>query len=214
MNCRVMVVDENAAFRNVIVNVIAQRGFEAYPAADGIDALRQIYEVMPKVIVADAVLPDLSGFRFLPFVRRRFPDIAVIAMKGESNAYNSGAVIADKVFHKNPFNLDRFLQSIEELSKDGRQSRCRDPRCSHQRMIEAAENEVARMGSQQCAGCETLLRLVNEALLNSLLTVTWQNTNPEEASQEQAESAERMLGRALGDLNAHKREAHNLERAG
>jgi two-component system, OmpR family, response regulator len=114
---RVMVVDENPGFRNVIVNLIAEHGFETFPAADGIDALRQIYDVMPNVIVADAVLSDLSGFRFLPFVRRRFPNIRVIAMKGEStSAFQPTEVVADKIFPKCSFNLERFLQVVEELA--------------------------------------------------------------------------------------------------
>lgn len=116
-NCRVMVVDENPWFRKAMVGFIAERGFEAFPAADGIDALRQIYDVKPNVIVADAVLPDLSGFRLLPFVRRRFPAISVIAIKGESTSGDqAGEVLADRVLPKNPFNIERFLQLIEELS--------------------------------------------------------------------------------------------------
>lgn len=115
--CRVMIVDENPGFRKKIVSLIAASGFEAYPAADGIDALRQIYDIRPNVIIADAVLPDLSGFRFLPFVRRRFPDIGVIAMKGEeANYLPPTEVIADKVCRKTPLNQNHFLQLLDELA--------------------------------------------------------------------------------------------------
>lgn len=116
-NCRVMIVDENPRFRKEIVSLIAANGFEAYPAADGIDALRQIYDIKPSVIVADAVLPDLSGFRFLPFVRRRFPDIGVIAMKDEeeTDALLPTEVVADKVCPKTPLNQHHFLQLLDEL---------------------------------------------------------------------------------------------------
>lgn len=116
-NCRVMVVDENPKFRNAIMGLIAERGFEAYPAADGIDALRQIYDVKPEVIVADAVLSDLSGFKFLPFVRRRFPNIGVIAMKEEGiRALPHTEVIADEVCSKAPLDLTHFLGLLDELS--------------------------------------------------------------------------------------------------
>ncbi|HWR34871.1 MAG TPA: response regulator [Clostridia bacterium] len=207
-NCRVMVVDENAGFRDVIVSLIAERGFEAYPAADGIDALRQIYDVMPSVIVADAILPDISGFRFLPFVRRRFPAIGVIAMRGESTSvFQPTEVVADEVFPKEPANFDRLLQSVEELARGAAQEL--EARRSHVRLIEIAEGEVTRIGSGQCTLCEVLLRSVKKALLNSVLAVSWERSrNQDTETAAEVGAAERTLDRALNDLNAHKTEMH------
>lgn len=113
---RVMVVDEHQGFRETVSRLITEQGYEAYPAADGIDALRQIYHVMPQLIVSDAGLANLSGFEFLPFVKRRFPSIGVIALDAQQNeqATRSKAV-ADKLLPKQPWNPKTFLGSVEEL---------------------------------------------------------------------------------------------------
>ncbi len=114
---RVMVVDEHQGFRETIARLMSEHGYEAFPAADGIDALRQIYDVQPQLIVSDAGLANLSGFEFLPFVKRRFPAIGVIALKPKEKneqAERSGAV-ADKLLPKQPLNPKELLGSVAEL---------------------------------------------------------------------------------------------------
>ena len=115
-NCRVMVVDEDPEFRDVVLSTIANRGFEMFPAADGIDALRQIYDVNPDLIVIDAELRDLSGFRFLPFVRRRFPKISVIALWSQGNStLQKKDIVADEILPRTPFKAGNFIRVVEEF---------------------------------------------------------------------------------------------------
>jgi DNA-binding response OmpR family regulator len=113
---RVMVVDEEESFRDKVSQLMAEQGFDVYPAADGIDALRQIYHVMPQLIVSDAGLANLSGFEFLPFVKRRFPSIAVIALDAQPDE-NSGTsnLKSDLLLSKQPWDPTALLESVEEL---------------------------------------------------------------------------------------------------
>src|SRR3954471_19107423 len=116
---RVMVVTEHPVFREILTSLIEERGFEAYPAADGIDALRQIYHVLPKVIVSDAALPNLSGFELLPFVRRRFPEIGVIALwEKRCTNENSANEFADVVLQVDPFNPQQLTDELQGLVKE------------------------------------------------------------------------------------------------
>lgn len=113
---RVMVVDEQEGFRETVSRLMAEQGFDAYPAADGIDALRQIYQVKPQLIVSDAGLANLSGFEFLPFVKRRFPSIAVIAFDAHPDEQGTTSkVVADLLLPKQPWDPNALLESVEEL---------------------------------------------------------------------------------------------------
>lgn len=113
---RVMVVDEQESFREMVSGLMAEQGFDVYPAADGIDALRQIYHVMPQLIVSDARLANLSGFEFLPFVKRRFPAIAVIALDAQPGEPAQPSKLgADVLLAKEPWDPDTLLDSIDEL---------------------------------------------------------------------------------------------------
>ena len=113
---RVMVVDEHEGFRETVSRLMTDKGFEAYPAADGIDALRQIYEVMPQLIVSDSELANLSGFEFLPFVKRRFPSIGVIALGAQPReSSRTSKLVADVLVPKQPWDVKAFLGSVDEL---------------------------------------------------------------------------------------------------
>lgn len=113
---RVMVVDEHEGFREKVTRLMEKQGFETYPAADGIDALRQIYSVMPQVIVSDAGLTNLSGFQFLPFVKRRFPTISVITLGTQpSESPRTSKFVPDKLLPKQPWDPNALLGSVEEV---------------------------------------------------------------------------------------------------
>jgi len=125
-----MVVCEQPALRDEIAQLIEDHGLESYPAADGIDALRQIYHVRPQVIVSDAELARLSGFNFLPFVRRRFPSAGVIALGGSENRHEAGPV-ADMLVPKHPWNPEGFISHVRQLlSQWPLRSELQEPDCA------------------------------------------------------------------------------------
>jgi CheY-like chemotaxis protein len=71
---------------------------------DGFDALLQLERTVYAVIVSDLNMPRMSGFEFLSVVRRRFPNIPVIAVSGafQSGEKVPGGVIADVFTAKTP----------------------------------------------------------------------------------------------------------------
>lgn len=188
-SCRVMVVDEDADFREMLCVLLDEYGFRAYPAADGIDALRQIYTIEPQLIVAAAELSCLSGFDFLPFVRRRFPEIGVMALR-DKHATASARPDADCILEKQPWDAYRFIGAIAKLAAE----------------FPFRHEQDAK---QYCGECEQLLRAVSTAKLNNFLVSVWSRMHPTEANpQRLSPAAEEKLKQALFDLNAHMRRRH------
>ena len=69
----------------------------------------------PQVIVSDSALSQLSGFQFLPFVRRRFPTAGVIALGTSEGGYNEATPVADMLVPKHPWNPERFIGHVHQL---------------------------------------------------------------------------------------------------
>ena len=116
LKMRVMVVDEQESFREMVSGLMTEQGFDVYPAADGIDALRQIYHVMPQLIVSDASLANLSGFEFLSFVKRRFPAIAIVALDAQPEEPGpTSKLSADVLLAKQPWDPVALLDVVEGL---------------------------------------------------------------------------------------------------
>jgi CheY-like chemotaxis protein len=87
---QILVVDDEQSVRNSLALILKAAGYVVSTATDGFDALLQMRRAIPDVIISDLNMPNMSGFEFLSVVRRRFPEISVIAASG---AYQYGESI-------------------------------------------------------------------------------------------------------------------------
>jgi CheY-like chemotaxis protein len=98
----VLVVDDEAGIRDMVAMLLTNAGYDVATAEDGFDALLQMKARIPQVVVSDLNMPQMSGFEFLSVVRRRFPQVLVVAMSGAYAAGDAvpGGVIADAFYAK------------------------------------------------------------------------------------------------------------------
>src|SRR3954470_22152911 len=85
----ILVVDDDAAIRESLALVLKSGGYDATTAINGFDVLLQLKRRVPAIVLSDLNMPQMSGFEFLSVVRRRFPQISVIAMSGAYHAEDS-----------------------------------------------------------------------------------------------------------------------------
>jgi CheY-like chemotaxis protein len=99
---RVLVVDDDASLRNVCSMLLLKSGYAVDCAEDGFSALLSMKHSVPDVLLSDLNMPHMSGFELLSVVRRRFPQVAVIAMSGayEYTEDVPRGVIADAFYPK------------------------------------------------------------------------------------------------------------------
>ena len=117
---RILIVDDDPSIRAMVATTLSVEGYEVATAEDGFDALLQLKTKVPELIVSDLNMPHMSGFEFLSVIRRRFPEILVVAMSGayESGDAIPGGVIADAFYAKGsdkPGSLSRLIGTCFEL---------------------------------------------------------------------------------------------------
>ena len=61
----VLIVDDDASVRELLVFLIKKEGFQLDTAADGEEALRKSQQLSPDLILLDLMLPKLGGFEIL-----------------------------------------------------------------------------------------------------------------------------------------------------
>jgi CheY-like chemotaxis protein len=113
----VLVVDDDEAVCDSLVLLLKRAGYNVSSATHGFDALLQLKTKVPVILISDLNMPQMSGFELLSVVRRRFPQISVIAMSG---AYDSGdaipgGVIADAFYNKGQDDPQALLHIVAEL---------------------------------------------------------------------------------------------------
>jgi DNA-binding response OmpR family regulator len=99
---RILIVDDDQSIRASVAMLLAEERYKVSTAEDGFDALLQMKTRVPELIVSDLNMPQMSGFEFLSVIRRRFPEILVVAMSGAYEAADAipGGVIADAFYAK------------------------------------------------------------------------------------------------------------------
>lgn len=115
----VLVIDDVAANRALIVDTLQRCGFLVSESGNGRDALARALASPPDLILLDTVMPVMGGLEMLTHIRsthalRPIPVIAVSADASYANAQaNLGA--GANVFLEKPLDLDQLLNEIAAL---------------------------------------------------------------------------------------------------
>lgn len=114
---RILVVDDDAGVRNVCSMLLRESGYDVDTAEDGFSALVSIKTAIPELLLSDLNMPHMSGFELLSVVRRRFPQIVVIAMSGAYTYTEDvpSGVLADAFYTKGTRSAVPLLQMVQDL---------------------------------------------------------------------------------------------------
>jgi two-component system, OmpR family, response regulator len=82
---KVLIVDDEEAFANNIVKLIANRGYDTKAVYNGQSAIDALEEMDFDVIILDMKMPGLDGLATLKLIKRKKPGVEVIILTGHSS---------------------------------------------------------------------------------------------------------------------------------
>ncbi|MGH2473527.1 MAG: response regulator transcription factor [Candidatus Limnocylindria bacterium] len=115
----VLVVEDDPALGDVMVTALKDDGLDAKLAHDGDEAMRDVDDLSPSVMVLDLMMPKRDGFSILRELRAdgrilNIPVIVVTAIFGMSERlYATELGAADYV--TKPFELDDLVSRVRAL---------------------------------------------------------------------------------------------------
>lgn len=116
---RILIVDDEAALRDVGKLLLEAQGYEVICAEDGFEGLAALKQSLPDLIISDLRMPNMNGFEFLSVVRRRFPIIPVIVISGEFSGVSvPESVLADAFFSKGAYKMPELFERICDLVRE------------------------------------------------------------------------------------------------
>lgn len=81
---RVIVVDDEQTIANTLVVILNNAGFEATAAFCGNEAVKLLENFPPEFLIADVIMPDISGMEVAIIVRDRFPKCKILLFSGQA----------------------------------------------------------------------------------------------------------------------------------
>ncbi len=107
---RVLMIDDDTLFREMIAGVLRDAGYTVAAAPDGAEGLAWTAEFRPAVILLDLVMPAMNGYAFLHAYRATPPPHArVIVVSGSGTTTVPPG--ADAVLVK-PFQMEDLLALV------------------------------------------------------------------------------------------------------
>jgi len=112
-----LIVDDESATRTMLTNIFSLLGHKVQSAEDGFSALEQIREMVPDVLLSDLNMPGMSGFELLSVVRRRLPEIYVIATSGAYSGDKVPQGIAADAFYEKASGFHSLAELMKAATK-------------------------------------------------------------------------------------------------
>ena len=119
---RLLVVDDERAIRDLLVQILSAEGHEVTTAADGAEAMELLGRQPFDLVITDLVMPGLNGVDVLRAAKRIDPDCPVIIITG----YPSEETVVSLVrlgasdYIAKPFNVNAVIVAVARLLKTGR----------------------------------------------------------------------------------------------
>ena len=117
---KVLLVDDSAFMRNMIKEVIKDKGHEIAEAGDGDQAIEKTKEFSPDIIFLDVVMPNKNGVDALKEIKKTNKDVHVVmctSVGGQQKIIDEAVSAGASDFIVKPFNQEDILSAIESASK-------------------------------------------------------------------------------------------------
>jgi len=116
---KILIVDDNKENIDLIAYFLKPQNYQIFTAVDGVEALSQVEQVQPDIILLDIMLPKMDGFQVCERIKKnletRFiPVIMITALKELKDKIRSLEVGADDFISK-PFENVELLTRVKSL---------------------------------------------------------------------------------------------------
>ncbi|MBN1345688.1 MAG: anion permease [Phycisphaerae bacterium] len=117
---RVLLVDDEDAFRASLAKQLEVRGYRVFDVNNGEDAIKMVRHRHPQVVVLDLKMPGMDGVQTLREIKRIRPEVQVIMLTGHGSIETARVTGKHDVFrylHK-PCPLEELTAAVDEARQE------------------------------------------------------------------------------------------------
>lgn len=126
---QIWIIDDDKSIRWVFEKAMARTEMEFKTFASTPEALNELDNETPQVIVSDIRMPNGSGLDFLQVVKQRLPDVPVIIMTAYSDLESAVAAFQGGAFEylAKPFDVDQAIDVIRRAVDESKHKNTETP---------------------------------------------------------------------------------------
>jgi chemosensory pili system protein ChpA (sensor histidine kinase/response regulator) len=114
----ILVVDDDAAIRNVVADILELSDFQVRTASNGAEALAYLRVERPAAVLLDLMMPVMDGRELLHHIRgeANWASLPVVIMSAARDAPLLADEMDAQAFLPKPFELDNVLELVNQLA--------------------------------------------------------------------------------------------------
>ena len=115
-DCQILVVDDDAAMRSLLVDELEEPGCRVFEASDGMDALDKLQTLTPDLIITDFKMPG-GGFEFFQNLQQAVPGcpIVLITAFGDSHTKAKARECGVMAYMEKPVRIADLKASLTHI---------------------------------------------------------------------------------------------------
>lgn len=115
---KILLAEDDSSMRRFVEIILQQAGYEVLTAEDGLQALEAAQANEIDALVADAVMPHLTGYDLCRMLRSQTKDLPLIILSGlEQNNQDGDDCVADMFLVKNSNLKNDLTAALDKLLK-------------------------------------------------------------------------------------------------
>ena len=115
---KILVAEDSSDTRKLIVAILSRKGYAVVEAKDGLEALSQLNNERPDLVLLDIIMPRMDGYKVLSIMKdsATFKDIPVIIITGKDKVFDKikGKMSGANVYLTKPFDPDKLIDTINK----------------------------------------------------------------------------------------------------
>ena len=119
MEKTVLIVDDSASLRQLVVLALKGSGYRVIEAVDGVDGLAKLDTGRVHLIISDVNMPNMDGLTFLKEVKKRpdskFTPVIMLTTESGAEKKQQGKSFGAKAWVVKPFQPQQMLAAVNKL---------------------------------------------------------------------------------------------------
>ncbi len=110
----ILIVDDEKNIRTTLMGILRDEGYRVTAVTSGEEALAQLTEALPDLVLLDIWMPGMDGLETLTALRQTYPDLGVVMISGHGNIETAVKAIRMGAydFIEKPLSLEKTLLAI------------------------------------------------------------------------------------------------------
>ena len=119
MSKTIMIVDDSATLRQVVVIALKGAGYDVLEAGDGKEALALLNGRKINLVVSDVNMPNMDGLTFVAEMKKlpayRFTPVIMLTTEAGADKKSQGQAAGAKAWIVKPFQPQQMLAAVAKL---------------------------------------------------------------------------------------------------